>query len=248
MTYPHVWELVKKVFYPILGYSQAVQTIDTVAAMDALETFNYLADRLQLKNTVQGLSHIPQTGCAIIAANHPAGIADGVALFAAVKDIRQDITFFANRDAIRAAPNLLDMVIPVEWVEEKRTHTRNKETLAHMVRAFRSRRLIVMFPSGRLAKPSWRGLLERPRTTTVANLARRYDAPVLPVNVKARNSWLYYLLYLVNTELKDMTLFRELLNKQGQPYQIRVGPPMVVEGDVREATDAIREVVLRELA
>ena len=113
MARPGMWKLVKRFFYPVLGYDQAVHTIDTVAPMSALETFDYLARRLALEISVSGLHHVPQTGCAVIAANHPAGIADGVALYAALREVRDDISFFANRDAIRAAPNLKDMLIPV---------------------------------------------------------------------------------------------------------------------------------------
>ena len=248
MTRPRTWRLVKQFFYPVLGYEQAKHTIDTVAPMSALATFDYLCERLQLNISAEGLNHIPATGGAIVAANHPAGIADGVAMYAALKSIREDITFFANRDAIRAAPNLQEMLIPVEWVDDKRTHERNKETVRHLVRAFRANRLIVMFPSGRLAQPTWRGLREREWTTTMANLARKYDLPVVPMHVSARNSWLYYVLYAVNTELKDMTLFRELLSKQGQPYKLRAGPPIAPEQDIHNATEAIRRYVLQDLA
>ena len=116
-----------------------------------------------------------------------------------------------------------------------------------MARAFRAQRLVVMFPSGRLARPTWRGLEEREWTTTLANLAQRYRAPVVPTHIRARNSWLYYLLYVLNDELKDMTLFRELLNKQGHSYRISIGPPMPAEGELDDATAAIRRYVLEEL-
>tara|TARA_A100001037_G_scaffold304356_1_gene340856 strand:+ start:8032 stop:8829 length:798 start_codon:yes stop_codon:yes gene_type:complete len=248
MSRPFLWRQVKRLFYPVLGYRHAVHTIDTVAPMDALSTFKHLSRRLELKVTAEGTEHIPAQGGAIVAANHPAGIADGVAMFDVLRQVRQDITFFANRDALRAAPNLAEMLIPVEWVDEKRNHARNRETVTHMVRAFRAGRIIVMFPSGRLARPTVRGLQEREWTTTVANLAQRYGVPVLPAHIRARNSWLYYLLYVLNDELKDMTLFRELLNKEGQPYRIRVGAPMSAQGDVAEATAAIRRRVLEDLA
>ena len=247
MARPLTWRLIQRVFYPALSYAQALQTIDTVRPMDALGVFNYLSERLDLNIATRGLDHVPAEGSAIVAANHPAGIADGVALFAALRHRRDDITYFAKPDAITAAPNLRDMLIPVEWVEDKRTHARNKETVASMVRAFRAQRLIVMFPSGRLARPTWRGLEERQWTTTMANLAQRYRAPVVPVHISARNSWLYYLLYVLNDELKDMTLFRELLNKEQHRYRIRIGPPMAAEGELADATAAIRRYVLEEL-
>jgi putative hemolysin len=247
MRRPLVWRLVKKLLYPLLGYDQTIHTIDTVQNMGGHEIFRYLSDTLDMKIDCEGLQHVPRSGCAVITPNHPAGIADGVAVYEALKNIRQDITFFANRDAIRAAPKLSDLVIPVEWVEEKRTRERNKETVKHMIRAFRNQRLIVIFPSGRLARPTIRGLVERVWTPTAVNLAQKYDCPIVPMHIHGRNSWLYYFLYFVNTELKDMTLFRELLHKKGQRYRIRLAAPFRPEGDSHALTLALREFVTAEL-
>jgi putative hemolysin len=215
--------------------------------MDGHEIFRYLTRTLDMKIDCEGLQHVPGSGCAVITPNHPAGIADGVAVYDALKNIREDITFFANRDAIRAVPNLSELLIPVEWVDEKRTRERNKETVKHMVRAFRDDRLIVIFPSGRLARPTIRGLVERDWTPTAVNLAQKYGCPIVPMHIQGKNSWLYYFLYFVNTELKDMTLFRELLNKQGQRYRIKLAAPFRPEGDTHALTLALREFVTTEL-
>lgn len=245
---PAVWWLVKTLLYPLLGYRLTIDTIDAVQNMSGLEIFRHMSERLNMTVDCRGLEYVPRQGSAVITPNHPAGIADGIAVYDALKQIREDITFFANRDAIRAAPGLSDLLIPVEWAEEKRTRERNKETVKHMVRAFRAERLIVIFPSGRLARPTIRGLVERGWTPTAVNLAQKYRCPIVPMHISARNSWLYYLLYAVHTELRDMTLFRELLNKQGQRYEIKLAAPFQPEGDARALTLALREFVTEQLA
>ena len=247
MRKPAVWRLLKPLLYPLLGYKQTVQTIDTVQDMGGHEILRYLSRTLEMSIQCSGLQHLPRSGGAVVVCNHPAGIADGVAVYDALKDIREDITFFANRDAIRAAPKLTELVIPVEWVDEKRTRERNKETVKHMVRAFRDERLVVVFPSGRLARPTLRGLVERAWTPTAVNLAQKYGCPIVPMHIHGRNSWLYYFLYFANTELKDMTLFKELLNKRGQRYRIKLGAPFQPEGDARELTLALRQFVANEM-
>ena len=228
---PFVWNLVRTFLYPLIAYPRAVALIDRVQPMSGPEIFDYLSEMLHLRVEMHGLGCLPARGRALIAANHPAGIADGIALYDAIKQVRRDVVFFANRDAVRAAPKLADSVIPVEWVDERRDHARNKETVRHMVRAFREDRLVVIFPSGRLARPSLKGLIEREWTTTAVSLARKYACPIVPAHIKARNSWLYYLLYAINTELKDMTLFRELINKQRWKYRIRFSPGIDADGD-----------------
>ncbi|MCZ0942786.1 MAG: 1-acyl-sn-glycerol-3-phosphate acyltransferase [Gammaproteobacteria bacterium] len=247
---PFVWRLVRTFLYPLIAYPRAVALIDRVQPMSGQEIFDHLSDMLRLRMETHGLAWLPATGRALVTPNHPAGIADGIALYDAIKQVRRDVVFFANRDAVRAAPNLVDSVIPVEWVEERRGHARNKETVRHMVRAFREDRLVVIFPSGRLARPSFRGLIEREWTPTAVSLARKYACPIVPAHIKARNSWFYYLLYAVNTELKDMTLFRELINKQRWKYRIRFGPGIDAGGnsDPAQLAAELRSFVTGPLA
>jgi putative hemolysin len=235
------------VVYPLLGYRRAITMADRIRDMTGLEVFEYLSDTLGLRVEISGLEHVPRAGAAVITPNHPAGIADGVAVYDALKAVRTDLTFFANRDAIRVAPGLADLIVPVEWMQHRRSHERNKETVRHMVQAFRQQRLVVIFPSGRLAQPTWRGLVERGWLPTAVGLAQKYGCPVLPMHVSGRNSWLYYLFYLLHTELRDMTLFHELLNKRGQRYGIRIGEPFEPIGDPRALTLALREFVVRDM-
>jgi putative hemolysin len=82
------------------------------------------------------------------------------------------------------------------------------------------------------------------------NLALKYDCPVIPMHVQGRNSWLYYLFYFLHHELRDMTLFRELFNKSGQTYEIKVGEPFDSRehleqfgGDLEALTEGLRQFV-----
>ena len=247
---PLLWRLLRPTILPILGYRQAIEAVDHSAQLSGLEIFHYVSDRIRMNVLTEGMENIPRKGGAIIMPNHPAGIADGIAVFDALKEIREDVIFFANRDGIRAAPGLSDIIIPVEWVDEKRTHGRRKETVKSMIRAFRDERLVIIFPSGRLAQPTLGGLKERPWQSTAMNLALKYDFPVIPMHVHGRNSWVYYLFYFLHQELRDMTLFRELFNKSGQTYRITVGESFNsrerlehYENDLEALTESLRQFV-----
>ena len=247
MRHPLLWRTLLAALRPLLGYRSAVEMADTIAPMTGADVLRYLSASLTMDVRVRGARHVPRTGRAIVAPNHPTGIADGIAVFDALKDVRADITFFANRDAIRVSPGMADTIIPVEWIEAKRTYGRNRETLRATVEAFRGERLVVIFPSGRLARPSLRGLRERPWQTTATNLARKFDAPVIPMHIAARNSWLFYCFWLIHEELRDITLFRELLNKRSKAYDISIGPAFVPEGNAREATEALCRLVTERM-
>lgn len=254
MARPALWRVLKPTIYPLLGYRHAIRVTDEVAHMNGLDVFRYLSDQIRMDVQADGLAHVPRTGGAIIMPNHPSGIADGIAVFDALKTVREDLIFFANRDAIRAVPGLADVIIPVEWVDVKRTHERRRETVRSMVRAFREERLVVIFPSGRLAQPTLGGLKERPWQPTAMNLAVKYEMPVIPMHLRARNSWLYYLFYAIHHELRDMTLFRELFNKTGRPYRITLGEPFQAAAamahfadDLDALTDALRHFVAEQM-
>jgi putative hemolysin len=250
MQHPVLWRFIKRVLYPILNYDETVKIIDEVNEMTGPEVMNYVSRRIDLKMQTQGLEHIPETGAAVVLANHPSGIADGVAVWDALRTRREDVMIFANRDAIRAAPGLADLIIPVEWVDDKKTHERSKETVRQMVGAFRSKRLIVIFPSGRLAKPTLTGLQERPWMPTAVSLAQKYQCPIIPMHLGGRNSWFFYCMCVLNTELRDMTLFRELLNKSSTQYRIDAAEAISPEqacGDHKALTIALQKFVAQDM-
>ena len=87
-------------------------------------------------------------------------------------------------------------------------------------------------------------LTEQEWLSSVAIFARKYDCPIVPAHIQMRNSALYYYFWRVNTELRDITLFHELLNKKNKPYNITFGPaipPEALQGDPTDVAAALRE-------
>jgi putative hemolysin len=189
-------------------------------------SFKHMSDTLRLSVDVNGLENVPREGFLFIVANHPTGIADGIAVFDALLPVRPDLCFIANRDAIRVANGLSDMIIPVDWRKEFRTTAKTRETVLALSRAKKEQRPVVIFPSGRLAHLTWKGLAERPWLPTTIALARRYGAPILPLHITSRNSWLYYALAMLSNELRDITVFNELLNKRQARVSMTFGQPI----------------------
>ncbi len=248
MKHPATWRLIRTLGDGILGYEKAVRMADSISTLRGGEVFDFMSDLLKLKVHATGVDSIPKSGRALVTPNHPAGIADGIAVYDALKDIRDDIVFLANRDAIRVSPGLSEIIVPVEWRDDFRTPKRNRETIHALVRAIKDERLVVIFPSGRLARPTFKGLIERPWQITALNLAQKYEIPVVPMNIKGHNTLFYYLTWFVNQELKDMTLFRELLNKSGQKYRLTIGEAFESKGDPQKDTEQLREFVLNHLS
>lgn len=241
-----LWPLIRPVLVRFLHYRQAVAMADGISRLGAWDAFEAISEILSLDVSVEGERHLPHEGGFILTLNHPTGIADGIAVFDMLKTRRPDMRFFANRDALRVAPGFRDMVIPVEWRAGQKTHGKSRDTLEAMSRAFSQDRVIVLFPSGRLAFWHEGKLTERPWQSSIVSLARRFNYPVVPAHIDARNSGFFYLMSRFSSEIRDMTLFHELLNKKGKQFTISIGPaiaPDRLDGDPAEVTAALQEHV-----
>ncbi|MCV0428926.1 MAG: 1-acyl-sn-glycerol-3-phosphate acyltransferase [Roseibium sp.] len=237
------WPLIRPFALRVLRYRSAVDMADTISQMEALEVFAHLSDLLQLDVTTLGLDRVPTNGPVVLVSNHPTGIADGIVLYDAIKSRRDDLAIFANRDAIRINPRLADMIIPVEWRADFKSREKSKETIKLASSAFSKERVVVLFPSGRLAYWNEGKLTERPWMTSALALARKNKAPIIPMHMGGRNSGLFYFLARVSTELRDMTVFNELLNKQKAKFKVHFGKPIRPErldGDLTDLTEQMR--------
>lgn len=251
LTGSAVWPLVRPVLYRLLNYRQAVRMADAVRPLSGAGALDYMSDLLDLKVSVMNPERIPATGRCIVVANHPTGIADGIAVFDAIRARRADAVFFANADALRVSPRLGETVIPVEWVVEKRTREKTRATLQAAKEAFEAERCVVMFPAGRLARIGKDGSVTDPEwAPTAASLARKYDAPVVPIHVSGPYSRLFHWFDRISQELRDVTLFHELLNKRRKPFFLKVGKPIPasrLDIDAGKATYALKAFTERVL-
>lgn len=218
--------LARAVLNRVLGYEKTLEIGTSVEHLPARDLMGVMGEMLSRDVVCTGLCNLPRHGAALVVANHPTGIADGIILYHLLRDVRPDAYFFANHDIVRAVPQLEAMIAPVEWRKDKRSHGKTRETMAYTRRAVAEGRLGVIFPSGRLAKRRGLRLYERPWMASAAMIARRFDLPVIPVNIRARNSALFYLFDLIHPTLRDITLFHETLNKARQPYRVTIGEPI----------------------
>ncbi|WP_420478381.1 GNAT family N-acetyltransferase [Brevundimonas sp. FT23028] len=251
LTRSPVWPLARPLLYRLLNYRQAVRMADAVKPLSGAGALAYMSDLLDLKISVLNGDRIPATGRCIVVANHPTGIADGIAVFDAIKARRPDAVFFANADALRVSPRLGEVVIPVEWVHDKRTREKTRATLQAAKEAFEAERCVVMFPAGRLARIAKDGSVTDPEwAPTAASLARKYEAPVVPIHVAGPYSRLFHWFDRFSRELRDITLFHELLNKRRTAFQMKVGkpiPPSRLDIDAAKATYALKAFTERVL-
>ena len=220
-----VWPVARPLLYWLLDYRKARVMADAVAGLGGRAALDHVSDLLRLKVEVRGLERVPTHGRLIVIVNHPTGLADGVAIDDALKPIRPDLVFFANSDAHRVNPRLSEVFIPVEWVEAKRTRERTRLTLKLAQAALEAERPIVIFPAGRIARRAHAGVMtDPPWAASALSLARRHKTPILPVHLDGPPSTLFRLFGRVSRELRDITLFHELLDKHAGTFRVTIGP------------------------
>ncbi|XBQ17078.1 MAG: 1-acyl-sn-glycerol-3-phosphate acyltransferase [Oceanicaulis sp.] len=246
-TRRRLWRLVRAVADPALGYRDAISLVEAVRELDAEQCFAFGDAFLDLDVTAEGVDRVPAEGPVLLIANHPGGIADGNAIWTALKGRRDDLVYFANRDALRICPGLRSRIIPVEWRRGDLARTRARETLKAAMEAFNAGKCVVIFPAGRMADWSWRArrLVEPAWAATGVSLARRFAAPVVPVGVVQRMPLAYYALAQIHEELRDVTLFHGLLRQRGARYRLRFGDPLdarALPGDDRAASEHLKQI------
>src|SRR5437899_4092064 len=202
------WPLLRPLLYGFLDYAKARRMADAIQPLPGRAALEHVSRLLSVKVSATGLERIPRTGRLIVVCNHPTGIADGIAVYDALKALRPDLCFYANSDAHRISPGLADVLIPVEWVVARRTRERTRATLQLTREALAAERCLVLFPAGRLARrrPDGR-LVDLPWAPSAVSLARKYRAPVVPVHVAGPWSGLLHFFNSFYSEIRDGTLF-----------------------------------------
>jgi len=245
-----LWPLLRPMLYAVLNYRKARYMGDQIAPMSGRDALEFIAQLLSVQLDLQGLHRLPQSGSFFLLANHPTGITDGIAMYDAIKHARPDVKFYANSDAHRACPGFIDNLIPVEWVLGKRTRERTRVTLKMTEAAMEAGQSIMIFPAGRLARLRNGVLVDPEWMATAVSLARKYEVPIVPAHVAGPYAFWFHSFAAISAELRDITLFHELLNKRGKTYRINFGqpiPPEQLAGDANVVTRRIKHYVERVL-
>jgi putative hemolysin len=245
-----IWPALRAGLNILLNYDRAVAMADHIAPMNGQAALEAVSQLLGVKTQTFGFEHIPRQGRCIIIANHPTGIADGIAAWDAIKPIRPDLMFYANADAHRVCPDFGEVLIPVEWEHHKRTREKTRETLRHTQAALDAERALFIFPAGKLARRK-NGVLTEPEwMNSAVALARKNNAPIIPIYMSGPNSLWFHFFDSFSAQLRDITLFKELLNKRGQTFTLLAASaisPNQLAGDSVALTQALKRYVTQVL-
>lgn len=189
---------------------------------------------------------IRPTGRYIVAANHPLGGLDGMALMHALGKVREDIVFPVN-DLLLYVPGLRPLFIPIN------KHGRNSENARLIDETFASDKTVLYFPAGLCSrKQKGQVICDLEWKTTFIKKARKYHRDIVPVYVAGRNSdWFYNLSRWrkrlgIKANIEMLYLVDEMVKQLGNTITFVVGDPLPWSSFDRSKTDIEWAAMVKE--
>ncbi|MBS1651797.1 MAG: 1-acyl-sn-glycerol-3-phosphate acyltransferase [Bacteroidetes bacterium] len=176
---------------------------------------------------VHGIENIPKTGGVIIAANHPLGGLDGMALIQEIGKVRTDVRFIVN-DVLKKLKNFGDIFVGVNKVGR----SKSRESLKIIESVYSSNAAVLVFPAGLVSRKQKRGIEDLKWNKSFITKAVKYDKPIVPVFVEGKNSDFFYNFIrwrkclLIKANIEMLFLPDEMFKQKNNTIKIHVGQPI----------------------
>ncbi len=169
--------------------------------------------------------NVPVKGPVIVAANHPLGGLDGIALIYAVSRIRKDAKFLVN-DILLFFKNFGDVFVPVNKVGKN-----SKGALSKIDDVYASDEAVLVFPAGLVSRKQKGAIRDLDWKKSFVTKAKTYQREVVPVFIEGKNTnWFYNLASFrkkigIKANIEMFYLADEMFNQRGKPIRIHFGKP-----------------------
>lgn len=184
---------------------------------------NLLAEmQIQYRIDPADLARIPKSGPAVIVANHPFGILDGLILGAILPSVRPDVKLVTNY-LLGEVPELDNFCLYVDPFGN--SAARNRRPLKEALNWLNAGKVLAIFPAGEVSHWNPRhGKIEDPAwNDTAARLIRLSGAAAVPIHFGGRNSVSFHALGLIHPMLRTARLAHEFLKTRGKSVEVRIG-------------------------
>ncbi len=183
-------------------------------------------NEFEIEVTAKGLEHIPKTGHCIVAANHPLGGMDALAIVTKIHEIRPDMMFIVN-SLLMNLDNLKNLFTGVSKIKAN-----TKSSLKKVNELFASDRAICIFPAGLVSRKK-KGVIEDLEwKKTFISQAKKHNTPVVPLNIEGDlSSFFYRLANLrealgIKTNIEMLYLADELFKQHKKKIDLILGAPI----------------------
>ena len=197
----------------------------------------YTLQQLDISYSVASgqLDSIPASGGLIVLCNHPYGAADGLVLADLLLQRRPDVLLFANT-LLRRVPEIAPLIAPVDVFKPGASLGGVRAALRHLSAGG----TLVLFPAGEVSRVDWRGrrIADPPWAESVALLARRSGAQLLPMRIDGHARWPSLLAGVLHPRLRTACLPKDLLQQRHSRVRLHLGEPIAAAELARLAPQA----------
>lgn len=224
--------LSKKIPTFVLNYLNKLLHIDEINEIlwnnrhvEGIRFADNILSFFQAKIKCTGLDRIKPDGRYIIAANHPLGGLDGIALISQIGAIRPDIIFPVN-DFLLFLPNFGSIFIPVNKVG---SNAHNREKLNDL---FASDKTILYFPAGLCSRKRKGIIRDLEWKHTFITRAKKNQRDIIPIYIEGQNSKRFYRLdnirkiFHIKFNLAMILLPDEMFKQKDKTIELIIGHPI----------------------
>jgi len=163
----------------------------------------------------------------VVVANHPFGIADGVAFLALAEQLGRPYRILLNAGFMRL-PEMQKFGLPIDFSESDEALATNLKTRAEARRLLKEGVAILIFPGGGVAtaeNPLGKAE-ELPWKLFAARLIQQTEAAVLPIYFEGQNSALFHFVSRYSLTLRLALLIRQFERMMASKIDVHIGAPM----------------------
>ncbi|MEM9550827.1 MAG: lysophospholipid acyltransferase family protein [Pseudomonadota bacterium] len=183
---------------------------------------------IELTTPQEQLDLIPKKGPAIVVANHPHGMVDGMIFADLIGRVRPDYRILTRSLLTDLDEVAGSFMIPVPFPHDPDAQRKGVEMRAKAMEHLKQGGVVALFPSGVVAhSETWFGpAIEAEWNVFTAKMIRRSGAKVVPMFFPGRNSRIYQIANQISPILRQGLLLHEIVHSLNKPQGPIVGPPL----------------------
>lgn len=175
----------------------------------------------------------------VIVANHPYGIADGIAALGMAEALGRPCRVLINKDLMKV-PEIRPYSLPVDFGGTREAQADNLRMRAEAIRLLKDGVTVVVFPAGGVATaPSaFARAVDLPWKTFTARMIQVSRAQVLPIYFEGQCSPLFQIASRINLTLRLSLMIREFRRMVGGTLKAHVGA-IIPSGELAPIKDRL---------
>lgn len=187
---------------------------------------NTLFDLFGVKIQYQGLENLKKSERYIVAANHPMGGLDGLAIMYVVSKINPNIKVPVN-DLLLYIPNLKPIFLPVN-----KHGKQSSDAAIEIEEAYNSDAAIIYFPAGLASRKINGKIMDLEWKKSFIQKARQYHRDIIPTYISGKNSNFFYNLanlrkkLAIKSNIEMFFLSNEMFKQKDKNIKIIFGEPI----------------------